>query len=276
MAVELLVAGGRVAEAREHLDEYKQAPRPRQDSLRREEQIAFLEAIVAAADNRMYEVIRHLEPIADRAGLRPVIRSLLAEAYRRTGQTGRVIKTLSEPGAERTLNPKLRKLLAHSCLVRGDWAQAREVLRPLEGTRDEDAEGKVLRLAAELGLASEQSLPPQRALAAVADELTRLRDSHPDQVEVRLLLATIAERRDGREAAEAELRRAVEECAEPLGARLALAALVGRDRPVEAAEILRRLPEQRRAGGSVAGAERLPARPGEDRGSPRGVAAGAE
>jgi tetratricopeptide (TPR) repeat protein len=241
LTVELFVAGRRLSEAHASLDEYLEAAKLLPTTAERAEQAAYLQAVVARADGGPYRVIELLEPLADRPGARALVRGMLAEAYSQTGQTARLAKTLSQGAAERALSPDLARLLARSYLQQGAWTQAQAVLASLDEARRADVETQLLLLAAKLGAVGSQRTPEtERALDGVASELTALRASHPDRADVRVLLASIAERRGQMDVAVAELRQAGAECAEPLPAVLALARLYSRTkRADEAIEVLR-------------------------------------
>ncbi len=239
-AVELFVLADRTLEARELLDEYLDAMKLVRAGAAGEEQTAYLQAIVASAENQPYRVIELLEPVADRPTARPLIRVMLAEAYSRTGQIGRATKVLAQERAERPTTPQTAMQLARLHLGRGAWTEALDALAPLEETQ-RDADVQLLELAARLGLAGQE--PPEKRsalLAELAGGLARLREAEPQRSDVRILLASVAEQQGRPEVAEAELRRAGAECADPLPALLALSRLqASAGRPEEAVAGLR-------------------------------------
>lgn len=235
IAIELYVAGGHVAEARPCLDEYVEALKLRGRLAAGDEQLAWLRAVIARAENKPYEVIEQLAPVAGQPGARPMIRALLAEAYTRTGQAARAAQLLERTSVDAAANPELARLAARSQIVRGAWGDALGTLRAIENVRPDDPDTKALRLAAQLGVAYEQGEPGADALTEVTRDLAALRAAYPDRPMVRLLLATLAERRDGWEAAAEELKAAIDECGESLGLYRALARLyAGRGRVEEA------------------------------------------
>jgi len=240
LALELFVVARRMPDAHQALDEFLEAAKLLRTNAALEEQAAYLQALVAGAENEPYRVIDLLAPVADRATTRPLIRTLLADAYSRTGQLGRAAKVLAKETAGRPTGAEGTKQLARLYLGQGAWGAARDVLGSLtEPQRDVDAQ--VLELAARLGLAG-QELPEQRARAldSLADELAKLRDADPERVAVRILLASIAEQQGRPDAAAAELQRASAECPDPLPALMALSRLhAGAGQVDEALQTLR-------------------------------------
>ena len=222
LVIELLVAGGRTAEARERLSEFTEAVKLRTPPGSAAEQVAFLEAVLARAEDRPYVVIEQLEPLADKSGTPPLVRALLADAYARTGQTSRMIKAMGKDAADARLTVEQARRLAIAHLQAGEWDRARDALRSFSTSVADDVDTHVLRLAAEVGQAVGQTLP-NPSLDALDSALAALRTRHPQRLDIRALRAMIAEARGQRDAAEAELRRAVDECEPPLRALLALA-----------------------------------------------------
>ena len=239
IAVELYVAGGHAAEAQRCLDEYMEALKLRGRLAAGDEQLAWLRAIIARAEKKPYEVIEQLAPVAGQPGARPMIRALLAEAYTQTGQPARAAQLFDRAAVDAMASPELARLAARAQMARGAWSDALGTLRALENVRPDDPDTKALRLAAQLGVAYEQREPAADALAEVTRELSTLRATHADNPTVRLLLATLTERRDGWEAAAGELKAAIDECGESLGLYRALARLYASNgRPEEAQSTL--------------------------------------
>jgi len=223
VAIELLAAGKRTKEARVWLEDYVDQLKLRGAGGTADEQLAWLRAVIARAENRPHEVAAQLAPLVDLSGARPIIRLLLAEAYMQTGQNGRAAQLLERAPADVTGNPVLARMIARMHMARGNWAQALNALQVAARAGD-DPELKILRLAAQLGGAYGRD-GAEHEVEQLAAELQALRGTQPDNVTVRLLLATIAEQREGWEAAAGELTRAIEECGQPLAAYRALARL---------------------------------------------------
>lgn len=225
-AVELLIAGHRVETARKWLDEHIATIELAGGSSQRSDTLIFLEALVAWAEERPYEVIRLLEPIANRPTAEPRAQTLLARAYMRTGQSARAARLLSETTVDTGLGNEAAIMLARLHLSRGNWDQARAAVRPQLAAQPGRIDLRLLQYSADLGEAL--GLPREQAeerLTALVDELEALRDAHPNHVDVWLLLASIAEARRGRAAAEGILEEAVDTCEQPLQAIVTLARL---------------------------------------------------
>ncbi len=226
IAVELFVAGGRSHEARQCLEDYVEALRLSGRLAPGDEQVAWLHAVVARGENKPYEVIEHLAPVAEQRGTRPAIQSLLAEAYIQTDQPARAARLVERIGVSATAHPRLARLAAQVQMARGAWAEALGTLRTLEQSDSDSPEIAIMRLSAQLGVAYERGGPAAaEEIAAATRELHELRARFPDQVSVRLVLAAVAEQRNDLETAEDELKQAIEECTEPLAAYRALARL---------------------------------------------------
>jgi tetratricopeptide (TPR) repeat protein len=237
IAVELFLAGGLPADAREQLNAYIAATGSLSDTPQRAEQVAYLQAAIARAENKPYEVIERLEPLAGRVGAPSVMHTLLAEAYALTGQTGRMGAALARDPDRSKPSPDLAKTLARSYLEQGVWDKARELLAAVKDSGD-DPDLTLLRLTAELGWASRQRAP-QETVESLTAELAKLRDSQPKRADVRVLLAAAAEVQSRFDAAESELRRAVDDCDDPLTALLPLARLYAwQRRAAEAQQVL--------------------------------------
>jgi predicted Zn-dependent protease len=236
IAVELFVAGGRSPEARRCLEDYVEALSLSGRLAPGDEQVAWLRAVVARGENKPYEVIEHLAPVAEQRGVRPAIQSLLAEAYMQTDQPARAARLFERIGVSAAAHPRLARLAAQVQVARGAWAEALGTLRTLEQSEGDSPEVAIMRLSAQLGLAYERGGPAAaEGIDAATRELHELRARFPDQVSVRLVLAAVAEQRNDLETAEDELKQAIEECTEPLAAYRALARLyAGSQRPDEA------------------------------------------
>ena len=242
LAVELFIAGKQLEEARRAVAAFVDSTKTMQANAQLEEQTALLQALLARAEEQPYRVIELLEPIADRSGVLPMIRMLLAEAYTGTGQAGRMTKLLARVAHERSLTPDSAKMLARTLIQRGEWARALEALEPTGGAPALDADAQVLKLTARMGMAGEAAEPAkQKMLESIAGELEALRASHPERADVRVLLAMISERLGRSEQARLELRQAGEQCAEPLPAWLLLAQFCSQDDRFDEAQAVLRL-----------------------------------
>ncbi|MEW6254061.1 MAG: hypothetical protein AB1716_25720, partial [Planctomycetota bacterium] len=237
IAIELFVHAGDVRTARDHLDAYLAAIRPLRSPPIGEEQLALIQAIVAAAEDQPYRVIELLEPVVKRAGAAAPLRRLLADAYTRTGQTGRAYALFDEQSA-RTADAATARQIARACLAQQDWPRAVAALSGSGAPAADDADGRLMLATARLGAALAARGAPEE-LAKALDELKALRAAFPDRADVRVLLAAAADAQGRRAEAESELRQAIADCAAPLPAILQLARLFATtDRGDEAAELL--------------------------------------
>jgi tetratricopeptide (TPR) repeat protein len=222
-AIPLYAAAGRVAEARRCLDEYLGLVRAQEGAAESPRRLAGLQALVAGAENRPYAVIEALEPIVANDSSNPGLWRMLAEAYDRTGQAGRAVKALVQ---YRRLNPQdeqaMRELARQYCKL-GDWQKAYDTATAAESLGSTDLVLKLLRIGAGINLAAGQRDSARTGgLKKLSAELAILRRAQPDQVDIRVLQAVIAEGLGRTEEAESELKRAVEECKEPLHAEMQL------------------------------------------------------
>jgi len=232
LAIELLVADGRAAEAHHWLDDYVEQLKLRQRLGVGDEQLAWLRAIIARAENQPYEVIAQLAPLAELTPARPGVQLLLAEAYLLTDQPGRAARLLERVPPQALTDPTLALTVARARLARGAWQAALQALQAA-GNAD-DTDNQVLRLAAQLGSAYEQRATPE-TIDQLATQLRAIQAAHPDNLTVRLLLASVVERREGLAAAIEVLQRALAECDQPLAAYRALARLYANNGQMEQA-----------------------------------------
>lgn len=263
VAVELYLGVGWMEDAKVALAQFRDAVRLRGATTSFEEQLAYLDALVARAQQEPYEVIRLLEPLVARQGSRPVLRALLAEAFERTGQANRFLDTLASGGLQDVMSPDLRKVAARASLSMGRTADARAALRPMRDLGTMDIEGQLLWAGLELAEATTDA-----QVTAVLTTLDGLVAQSPERADARLLRSATLQQLGRSAEAEAELRTAIESSDNPLAARLALARLLSPGRSTEAERVLREactaapkepaawlaLAEYQRRGGDVFGA----------------------
>lgn len=237
--VELLLAANALDEARAALDAFVDATQAMTGRPELAEQTAYLRALVARGAGKPYEVITLLEPLAGRPGDRaPAIRGLLAEAYARTGQGGRLVQSLGGDNATLRRNPAVAKAVVRAALERGDLERARAILSAAASEAESDLELRVLKLGVEMGVAMQEGA--SEALARLSSELDALVAAHPRRADLRVLRAGLAERRGDPAAAEAELLAAGADVDEPLAATLPLARLYARLERLDDAEVVLR------------------------------------
>jgi tetratricopeptide (TPR) repeat protein len=101
----------------------------------------------------------------------------------------------------------------------------------------------LLRIEASINVVAEQQEEQgnvtvevkRRALESVADELTKLRGKNPNNVDIRILQATIASYLDDPNTAEQELQLAIDECEESLNAEMQLSRFYSRSKRIDEA-----------------------------------------
>jgi len=223
-AISIYTDAGKVKEARTFLDEYLESfhklEKTKVSSLRS----TYLQAIVAMAEGKPYDVIDLLQPVTVSNPSIAVLWRLLAEAYAQTDQTRRSIIALMK---YRSFYPQDEQLLLQ--LARGysklrNWTYMLEAAKQAESLNPSDITAKVLRIEADIHLALEQPDELDTAkLKKLSTELQELRKSQPDNINIRTLQAFIALSLKQFDRAEKELKLAIEECNEPLIAEMRLA-----------------------------------------------------
>ena len=222
-ALPAYVAAGKVAEARRCLDEYLDALGTQQGAAESETRLAWLQALVAGAEEKPYVVIDVLQPVVVTDPSRPGLWRLLAEAYSRTDQTRRAVNALIEYLRYYPRDAGTMAELARQYSKLGDWNKAFEAARTAESVNPTDPNLKLLRIEASMSLAVEQRDSAKAAkLEELSVELGQLRQEHPDRVGIRALQAIIAMSLGQPEKAETELKLAIQECKEPLKAQMQL------------------------------------------------------
>lgn len=223
-AIQLYVGAGRALEARQSLDEYLGLISAQEGSAESPPKLAELQALVAGAENKPYAVIDALEPVAGNELSSPGLWRLLAEAYDRTGQTGRAVGALVHYNRLNPQDKQAMQELARQYSKLGDWKKAFDTAGIAESLGSTDITLKLLRIGAgvNLAVAGRESARAEE-LKKLSAELADLRRAYPDQVDIRILQAVIADYSGGAEEVEKELKLAVEECKEPLKAEMQLA-----------------------------------------------------
>ncbi len=225
VAIPLYVGAGRVSDARRCLKEYVDALHLQEGAKESRERLAYLEALVARAESNWYAVIDALQPAVVGSTSRPELWRLLAEAFSRTDQSRRAVGALTAYLRNDQRNPEMTLQLAKEYLRLRDWNRALETARLAEPLNPADFMVRLLRLEASVYVAAEQQEKPTAAsFSKLLEELAQLRADHPDQVDIRILQAIVADYLEQSEKAEAELKLAIEECKEPLRAEMQLVA----------------------------------------------------
>lgn len=235
-AVELYAAAGQVARATACLEEYRGALTVAGRAAEADEGLRLLEAVVAAAERQPYRVIEALEPLLSRELQQPRALKVLAEAYEDVGQPRRAVAAL-ERYVESAADRAALRTLARLNLDLGRAPAALKAARQAEALTAKDLTTALLRLEAELQ--TRASAPSSVDLDSVSSELAALGAAYPDEVQVAILSAAAAVAQGRPDAADAELRRAADECRDPLPAVLLRARLAVARTPEAGAEMVR-------------------------------------
>lgn len=223
-AVELYVQGGELSRARDLLEEYLELVVSAEDPAQESGRSAYLKALLAQAEGDPYGVVEVVEPaLAKSTTPQPVLLRLLAGALSQTGQSRRAVRAMQEYLRHQPLDREMTMRLAREHIRRQEWPQAFRVAQLAESFDPTDIAVKLLRIGAGVRMATtgagRKENPENLALI---EELRRLREEHPDHVEIRLLLATSYISQGQEDVAEQELRTAISECSESLSAEIRL------------------------------------------------------
>jgi len=222
-ATRLYLLAGRVVDARRCLDEYVTTLKTGMAGSRSGRDVKYLQAMVAAAEDRPYRVIDLLEPETVRDPSRPETWRLMAEAYSRTDQTRRSVRALIRYLRLSPRDPKMTLQLAKEYLKLRDWNRAFDTARLGQELDPADIVIRFLRMEASIYRTAERRRGiDEKRLTALAKELDTMRTEHPARVDIRILQAIIAVYREQPDIAEKELKLAIQECSEPLRAEMQL------------------------------------------------------
>ena len=224
-AIRLYVIADKASKARQCLDEYLDTMYTQEGQEESKLMLAYLQALVANAEDDSYGVIDTLQPVVMSGVSRPELWVLLAKAFSRTDQTRRAVSALSEYLRIRPQDPKMTQQLTKEYLKLRDWSRALQVAQLAESLNPTEIVLKLLRIEASINITAQQqeiTTAKRQALADEANELAQLRKEHSDSVDIRILQAIIAMYLEEPDKAKRELKMAIEECEEPLRAEMQL------------------------------------------------------
>lgn len=248
-AVQVYVQAQRAAEARESLDELLEIDLMQNEPSMSPLEIGYLKALVARVENRPYAIIEALQPVLTNRTPRPDLWRLLSDAYIRTNQPRRAADSLMRCLQFGPHDPELLEHLARQYALLGEWDSVRRTAEEAEAAAPEAVRPKLLRIQAEINLASGAGDDPNETkLKELDGELARLRQQHPELSEINALHTMIAERLGEPEQVESILKQAAAE-SDTLMPQMELAGYYRRtDRIDEAIEVceqaLRQHPKQ--------------------------------
>lgn len=221
--IQSYVWGGQIGKARTALEEYREFLQADNQNTELAERYAALQALVAEAEGKPKAVIQTLERVVGNKTDRPELWRMIAKAYVKTNQTKPAINALQQYLRLRPQDTVAMAELARMYGIMGDWANAYSTQAKAESLGHQAVTGRVLRIAAGIHLVAGQSpsIDGER-LQGLSAELSDLRQQYPEQVDVRILQAIIANAQGEPQQAEQVLKLAIEECEEPVKAELQL------------------------------------------------------
>lgn len=224
VAVDLYLAGARVEQARNAVEQYREVQTPSEASALRTEQLAVLDAAVTGAEGKPYAAIELLGPVVVTNPEYAQAWRLLWRAYDRTGQRRRAWEALEAyvAVARRPGDPVATLALAKAYRGR-DWARVLEYAGRVEQARPDDLDPKLLRIEAILRGGGGTAAASR--VAVLSAELAALREVHPGSDGIYLLQALIAHMSGRLDDTAAVLEQAIADCDSPLRAALQLAAV---------------------------------------------------
>jgi cellulose synthase operon protein C len=238
-AVMLYLVAGKVAEAKSSLDEYLATMSPQEQTEKSKLGLIYLQALVARAEAKPYSVINLLQPAVLIDASRLDLWKLLAEAFIQTDQTRRAIGALIKCLSINPGNSEITMQLTEQYIKLQNWTKAFETARLAESLDKTDILIKLLRIEANIyHIAGQSSKIDSSSLETLASELTKLRNDNPDRVDIRILLALIADNIGQPDMAEKELKLAIEQCKDTLKAEMQLVKhYSGNNRMTDAVEV---------------------------------------
>ena len=221
--VMLYVAANQKEQARQYLDEYFASRYSQDESENTKLGPIYLQALVARAEEKPYEVINILQPAIVMDESRAELWQLMAEAYIQTDQTRRAISALTRYSLIRPEDKGMMLQLANEYLKLQDWTRALEVVQTAEVLDTTDIQIRLIRIEASIYQLIEQSftIDPTR-FKPLSDELDQMREEHPKRADIRILQAILADNLKDTEKAEKELKDAIKDCQDTLRAEMQL------------------------------------------------------
>lgn len=223
-AIGIYITSGKVKEARSCLNEYLESLHQFGETPESNLRSSYLQALVALAEEKPYEVIDILQPVVVSNASQPEFWRLLADAYSRTGQHRRAISAILEFMAFYPRDPQMSLQLAKEYFAIKDWERTLEIAQLAESFDPDNITPKLLRIEADIHLATMQpdSIDTSK-LENLSKELQELRLEYPDDVNIRMLQVVILMSLGQSDRVESELKQAIEDCDEPLIAEIRLA-----------------------------------------------------
>ncbi len=226
MAVNMLAESGHPEEARSALDEYsvivEEAMRGRDAG---NADLALLEASVALAEDRPFEIIAILKPIVDLAPENTSAWRLLAEGYSRTQQNDLAVDALRRAAVGKPSDVGVAMNLLREYMNRRDWASAKRAAEDCARLTPDNSDIRLMRIEAELRYELGRPVKSD-VLPRLKQEIESVVAEQPKSAQPRMLQALMAERTEGAVEAEQIVRTVVAECDDTMQAYVYLGRLL--------------------------------------------------
>lgn len=213
--VMLYLSAGNVSQARHYLEEYMTVRNAKDEPENTRLAVIYLQALVARAEEKPYEVINLLQTAVVMDESRADLWKLMAEAYIQTDQTRLAIDALRKYIYIKPDDKDVIMQLANQYIKLQDWTRALETARMAESLDTTDILIKLLFIEATIYRTVEQNYKVDPSnFESVSNELLQLRNEYPDRVDIRILQAILADNLNKPEDAERELLLAIDDCKE--------------------------------------------------------------
>ncbi|MBN2589436.1 MAG: tetratricopeptide repeat protein [Sedimentisphaerales bacterium] len=237
-AVKIYAITDKVSEARKYLNEYLENVHKLSNTTSVEIESAYMQALVATAEGKPYLVIDILQPVVLNNSS-PELWRLLADAYSKTDQPRRAITSINNYLNFRPKDTEMIKLLAKEYFAIRQWNEAYQAAKEAESVNPDDLVIQLMRIESGIRQVVDNfNNMDKSVLDTFSQELTELRQKHPQNVDIRILQALIASNLGKTELAENELKQAITDCNDTLNAEMQLAGLYRKtNRIVDASKV---------------------------------------
>jgi tetratricopeptide (TPR) repeat protein len=235
-AIMFYLATNNVSKASQYLDEYLKAMYSQENNTLSKLQVAYLQALVAMAEEKPYAVINVLQPAVVTDSDRPELWQLLSEAFIKTDQYRRAASALTNYLRLKPKDAKMTAQLAKVYLKLQNWSKAFDTAKLAESQNPTEIIIQLLRIETSIYVATEQTDSVNiTGLKKSSADLEELSKKNSNLVHIRILQAIIDEKLDEPYKAEAELKSAIEQCDEPLLAKIQLIRFYSRSKRMDEA-----------------------------------------
>ena len=240
-AVRSYLAGGLLDKARQTVDEYRRGVNEKiEASEALQDDVAMVEAGLAAAEKRPDAVIDRLGPLVAAKPDNRAAWLMLIQAYRQIGRRQQMLNALETCAGRWPKDPDFASQLADAYQAEGRWSEALKYATVAEQASPADLGKSLARMRPKRQCLAHRGLRSRRSGDALLKELAALRQQHPRSSEIRVLQATIGIRQGYLDSVIADLETAPKECDRPFPAELMLAQCYERKNLTEkAVEVLR-------------------------------------